>query len=142
MATETPEKPQDMRLRMLRTVEATHQHGTAVAAAQALHVSTSAVSRTIRLAEQSLQVPLFERGTRGMVCTAPGLAVVRACEAIRVELMSSVSEGAPQPRQVESLLRVLTVPLLRCFVTCAELANETLAARCGRLLRLTRGVLS
>lgn len=129
MATEPPEKPQDMRLRMLRIVEATHQQGTAVAAAQALHVSTSAVSRTLRLAEQSLRVPLFERGARGMVCTAPGLAVVRACEAIRVELTASVPEGAPQPRQVESLLRVLTVPMLRCFVTCAELANETLAAR-------------
>ena len=51
MATETPEKPQDMRLRMLRTVEATHQHGTAAAAAQALHVSTSAVSRTTTLVQ-------------------------------------------------------------------------------------------
>lgn len=136
MTKDMPEKPLDGRLRMLRIVEATHQSGTAVAAAQALHVSTSAVSRTIRQAELALQVPLFERGTRGMVCTTPGLTVVGACEAIRTELMHSATDASPQePRQeslqrkVESLLRVLTVPMLRCFVTCAELANETLAAR-------------
>lgn len=132
MTKETPAKLLDGRLRMLRIVEATHQGGTAAAAAQALHVSTSAVSRTIRQAELALQVPLFERGTRGMVCTTPGLAVVRACEAIRTELRHSATDAPPQePLQlkVESLWRVLTVPMLRCFVTCAELANETLAAR-------------
>lgn len=124
------------RLRALRTVEATHEGGSAAAAALLLHVSTSTVSRTIQQAEQALQVSLFERGTRGMVCTTPGLAVVRGCAAMRAELMYSVADGAPaeqrqEPlrRQVESLFRVLTVPMLRCFVACAEVANETLAAR-------------
>lgn len=124
------------RLRALRTVEATHEGGSAAAAAQLLHVSASTVSRTIQQAEQALQVSLFERGTRGMVCTTPGLAVVRGCAAMRAELWLSVTDGAPpeqrqEPlrRQVESLFRVLTVPMLRCFVACAELANETLAAR-------------
>ncbi len=132
------ERPDDTRtrLRALRTVEATHEGGSAAAAAQLLHVSASTVSRTIQQAEQALQVSLFERGTRGMVCTTPGLAVVRGCAAMRAELWLSVADGAPpeqrqEPlrRQVESLFRVLTVPMLRCFVACAELANETLAAR-------------
>ncbi|MBU7574621.1 MAG: LysR family transcriptional regulator [Hydrogenophaga sp.] len=118
------------RLRALRTVEATHEGGSAAAAALLLHVSTSTVSRTIQQAEQALQVGLFERGTRGMVCTTPGLAVVRGCVAVRAELMLSVTDGVSSAqRQVESLFRVLTVPMLRCFVACAELANETLAAR-------------
>jgi LysR family transcriptional regulator of gallate degradation len=126
----------DTRLRALRIVEATHEGGSAAVAAQALHVSTSTVSRTIQQTEQALQVALFERGTRGMVCTTPGLAVVGACAAVRAELRHSASDGAPQDqrqeplrRQVESLMRVLTVPMLRCFVVCAERAHETLAAR-------------
>ena len=131
--------PQDdalTRLRALRTVEATHEGGSAAMAALTLHVSTSTVSRTIQQTEQALRVALFERGTRGMVCTTPGLAVVRGCAAMRAELVLSASDGPPQDprpeplrRQVESLFRVLTVPMLRCFVACAELANETLAAR-------------
>jgi LysR family transcriptional regulator of gallate degradation len=131
--------PQDdplTRLRALRTVEATHEGGSAAVAAQTLHVSTSTVSRTIQQTEQALRVALFERGTRGMVCTTAGLAVVRGCAAMRAELVLSASDGPPQDprpeplrRQVESLFRVLTVPMLRCFVVCAELANETLAAR-------------
>lgn len=131
--------PQDdplTRLRALRTVEATHEGGSAAVAAQTLHVSTSTVSRTIQQTEQALRVALFERGTRGMVCTTAGLAVVRGCAAMRAELVLSASDGPPQDprpeplrRQVESLFRVLTVPMLRCFVACAELANETLAAR-------------
>jgi LysR family transcriptional regulator of gallate degradation len=137
LESDMPEKAPGMSLRALRVVEATHQGGSAVAAAQVLHVSTSAVSRTIRQAEQALGVSLFERGTRGMVCTEPGLAVAQACGALRTELLHSASEGqVPEPRQepplqrkVESLLRVLTMPMLRCAVACAELANETLAAR-------------
>ncbi|WP_382161941.1 LysR substrate-binding domain-containing protein [Hydrogenophaga sp. ANAO-22] len=124
------------RLRALRTVEATHEGGSAAVAAQTLHCSTSTVSRTIQQTEQALRVALFERGTRGMVCTTAGLAVVRGCAAMRAELVLSASESTPQDprpeplrRQVESLFRVLTVPMLRCFVVCAELANETLAAR-------------
>ena len=131
-----PKNPELTRFRALRTVEATHEAGSAAEAAQALHVSTSTVSRTIQQTEQALRVALFERGTRGMVCTTPGLAVVSACAAMRAELMLVASDGPPQDprreplqRQVESLFRVLTVPMLRCFVACAGLANETLAAR-------------
>jgi LysR family transcriptional regulator of gallate degradation len=131
-----PEDDTLTRLRALRTVEATHEGGSAAVAAQTLHVSTSTVSRTIQQTEQALRVALFERGTRGMVCTTAGLAVVRGCAAMRAELLLSASDGPlqdprPEPlrRQVESLFRVLTVPMLRCFVACAELANETLAAR-------------
>lgn len=131
-----PKNPELTRFRALRTVEATHEAGSAAEAAQALHVSTSTVSRTIQQTEQALRVALFERGTRGMVCTTPGLAVVSACAAMRAELMLIASDGPPQDprreplqRQVESLFRVLTVPMLRCFVACAGLANETLAAR-------------
>lgn len=127
-----PDKHAPTRLRALRTVEATHEAGSAAVAAQALHVSTSTVSRTIQQTEQALRVPLFERGTRGMVCTVPGLALVSACAAVRAELEQSAAGLSPQVplrRQVESLFRALTVPMLRCFVTCAGLANETLAAR-------------
>lgn len=128
--------PFESRLRALRMVEATHEGGTAAEAALRLHVSTSTITRSIQLMEQTLCLALFERGARGMVCTVPGLAVVRACEGVRAELALSTSESPPQApwslplqRRVDSLFRVLTVPMLRCFVVCAERAHETQAAR-------------
>lgn len=131
-----------LKLRALRTVEAVHQRGSAVAAAQALHVTTSAVSRTLRQTEQALGVTLFERGARGMVCTEPGLAVVRACDTLRHELAHSLSDDTSSEasrRKVDHLMRTLTVPMLRCFVHCAELSSETLTAR---LLHLSQPAVS
>lgn len=128
--------PFESRLRILRMVEATHEGGTAAIAAQRLHVSTSTVTRGIQLLEQALGLALFERAARGMVCTSSGLAVVRACDGVRKELALSSAEGVPQEpwslavrRRVDSLFRALTVPMLRCFVMCAECAHETQAAR-------------
>ena len=130
------DEPFESRLRALRMVEATHEGGAAAEAAQRLHVSTSTVTRTIQLMEHTLRLALFERGARGMVCTAPGLEVVRCCESVRAELAISASEGPPADppslptrRRIESLFRVLTVPMLRCFVVCAERPSETQAAR-------------
>lgn len=131
-----------LKLRTLRVVEAVHRHGSAVAAAHALHVTTSAVSRTLRQTEQTLGVALFERGARGMVCTAPGAAALRACESIRRELGRSLAEDATTEasgRKVDHLVRTLTVPMLRCFVHCAELSSETLTAR---LLKLSQPAVS
>ncbi len=131
-----PAQPFESRLRILRMVEATHEAGTAAEAATRLHVSTSTITRTIQLMEQTLRLALFERGARGMVCTVPGMAVVRACASVRAELALSIADGAlqepwplPTRRRVESLFRVLTVPMLRCFAACAESGSETQAAR-------------
>jgi DNA-binding transcriptional LysR family regulator len=44
------------------------------AAARARHVSQSALSRQVALLEQDIGVPLLERGTRGVVLTAAGIA--------------------------------------------------------------------
>lgn len=70
------------RLRALRTVEATHEGGSAAVAAQTLHCSTSTVSRTIQQTEQALRVALFERGTRAWCARPPGwrwCAAARPC---------------------------------------------------------------
>ncbi len=131
-----------LKLRALRVVEAVHRHGSALVAAQALHITTSAVSRTLRQTEQTLGVALFERGARGMVCTAPGLAVVHVCETMRRELANSLTEDSASEassRKVDHLMRTLTVPMLRCFVHCAELSSETLTAR---LLQLSQPAVS
>lgn len=48
------------------------EHGSVRAAAEALHIAQSAVSRQLQALEHDLGVPLFERRPRGIVLTAAG----------------------------------------------------------------------
>ncbi|WP_296228015.1 LysR substrate-binding domain-containing protein [Ralstonia sp. UBA689] len=59
-------------LNTLRVFEAAARHGSFVRAAQELHVTHGAVSRQIRLLEESLCVALFERRNRAVFLTAAG----------------------------------------------------------------------
>lgn len=59
-------------LNTLRVFEAAARHGSFVRAAEELHVTHGAVSRQIRLLEDSLGVALFERRNRAVHLTAAG----------------------------------------------------------------------
>jgi DNA-binding transcriptional LysR family regulator len=59
-------------LNTLRVFEAAARHGSFVRAAQELHVTHGAVSRQIRLLEDSLGVALFERRNRAVFLTPAG----------------------------------------------------------------------
>ena len=59
-------------LNTLRVFEAAARHASFVRAAQELHVTHGAVSRQIRLLEESLGVPLFERRNRAVFLTPAG----------------------------------------------------------------------
>lgn len=64
-------------LRKLRAVHAVGVLGHTVGAAQALHLSQSAVARAVLEVEQRLGTPLFERVARGMRPTEAGEVLVR-----------------------------------------------------------------
>ena len=59
----------------LRAFEAAARHGSFVAAGGELHVTQAAVSRMVRLLEERLGFPLFERRPNGLVLTPQGKAL-------------------------------------------------------------------
>jgi len=70
-----------MSLRALRTLVAIAQHGSFARAAEAVHLTQSAVSLHVRSLEEEFNAPLFDRSKRLAVLTEAGhLAVERARE--------------------------------------------------------------
>ena len=61
-----------MDIRQFRNVLAVLEHGTIGRAADALHISQPALTKSIHRLEEQLQVQLFERGPRGMAPTIYG----------------------------------------------------------------------
>lgn len=71
-----------MSIRALRTLLAVHKHGSFRAAAEAEHLTPSAVSLQMRHLEEGLDLNLFERVQRTPQLTATGLALVAEAEAV------------------------------------------------------------
>lgn len=61
-------------------------HGSLGRAAKALHISEPAISKSVRILEDALQVRLFDRGPRGLELTAFGESLVGHARVIAVEL--------------------------------------------------------
>ncbi|HSC82133.1 MAG TPA: LysR family transcriptional regulator [Pseudomonas sp.] len=74
-----------MSLRALRTLVAIAQHGSFARAAEAVHLTQSAVSLHVRSLEEEFSAPLFDRSRRLPVLTDAGhLAVERAREILAI----------------------------------------------------------
>lgn len=115
-----------MPLRLLRVAEAVARRGSAVAAAAELHLSASAVSRSVKQAEALLGMPLFERGARGMSCTEAGRALIERVTRARAGLAQAAGP---------LLAARATDGMLNALVAIAELRSESAA---GRRLGLTQ----
>ena len=92
-----------LEIRDLRVVIAIGSAGTTAAAAERLHLTQSAVSRALQVAEAHAGTALFTRTARGLVPTEAGAAVLAAAPALLVELAAlerRLREPAPQPRRV------------------------------------------
>jgi len=70
--------------------------GSTVRAASALHVTQSAVSRGLALAEDKLGVALFERGARGLAPTAAGRRLIEGAGGVLASLVE-LERHAVQP---------------------------------------------
>ena len=66
-----------MDLRQARHLVAVIEHGNVLRAANAIHLSQPALSKSIQNLEADLGVPLLERGPRGVTPTVYGLALLR-----------------------------------------------------------------
>jgi LysR family transcriptional regulator of gallate degradation len=111
--------------------------GSAGHAAQALHLSASAVSRSVLHAEQQLGVPLFERGARGMVPTpAAAPLLLRTARALaqlelgQQALPAFVTGAAARARAGSSALdKQLNEGMLHSLCAVAEARSESAAAQ-------------
>jgi LysR family transcriptional regulator, nitrogen assimilation regulatory protein len=107
-------------LRQLTALVTVAEVGSVTKAAKLLHVVQPAVTRQIRLLEEELGVPLFERTRQGMVPTpAAEVLIMRARRALH-ELEAARAELQPEPGEVagivsvgllESVLDILAQPL-------------------------------
>lgn len=79
-------------LRKLRPVAMVAAGGSTVRAAEALHMSQPAVARAVQDVETALGVPLFERGARGMLPTAPGRRLAQRVD----RALAMLAEADPQ----------------------------------------------
>lgn len=99
------------------------QEGSLSAAARALHVTPSAISRSIARTEQRLGTRLLSRTTRAIALTAEGEAYLRAARRILADLAeveeAIADQGVPQGRlRVSAALghgRKTIVPLVAAF---------------------------
>jgi DNA-binding transcriptional LysR family regulator len=75
-----------LKLRHLALVDALKRHGSVSNAADALHITQPAATRTLRELESILGVPLYERGPRGVTPTIFGDAFTEHARAILAQL--------------------------------------------------------
>jgi DNA-binding transcriptional LysR family regulator len=111
-------------LRQLETIIAIADHGSFSAAAAKLHVSQPALSRTVRLAEESLGARVFDRDSRSVTLTPAGLELLPIARRILLEFRDSMSElsefmegrrGRVRVSALPSMARTLVVDAVAAF---------------------------
>ncbi|KAE8760065.1 LysR family transcriptional regulator [Paraburkholderia madseniana] len=99
-----------MDIRQIRTFLAIADTGSATRAAELLHIVQPAVSRQLKLLEDDVGAPLFERDRRGMQLTEAGhILLDRARRALR-ELESAQQEIRPTPGLVSGTVSLGLLP--------------------------------
>jgi len=111
-------------LNALRAFEGVAKHGSFTAAANALLISQSALSRHVIALERLTGVPLFERRPHALTLTKAGLhllpAVAKSFDRLEYALDDIRNEGAPVQRTLRvqmppSFAAQLAVPILQDF---------------------------
>jgi len=77
------------------------QHGTVHGAAEALHLTQSALTRSLGTLEESLGVRLFDRAKTGMTPTAFCLQIIDRCQQVLLDI-GDIQREADMYRNVES----------------------------------------
>jgi LysR family transcriptional regulator, nitrogen assimilation regulatory protein len=99
-----------MDIRQIRTFLAIADTGSVTRAAELLHIVQPAVSRQLKLLEDDVGAPLFERDRRGMQLTEAGhILLDRARRALR-ELESAQQEIRPTPGLVSGAVSLGLLP--------------------------------
>ena len=95
-------------LNAIRAFEAAARRGSFVEAAKDLHVTHWAIGKQIRLLEDWLGVPLFERRTRGVALTDQGTELLSDVGPALLRLATATGRlrGPDRPRRVSGLVRI------------------------------------
>ena len=99
-----------MDLRQLRYFVAVADTGGFSAAAAALHVAQSALSRQVRGLEEVCGGPLFERGARGVLLTEAGALLLTRARFLLAEAESTVAEVSDLNNVPAGLVRLAAPP--------------------------------
>lgn len=123
-----PPSPQPLSLNALKVLEAAARLGGFAAAAVELGVSPGAVTAQIKLLEDRLGAPLFQRGARGVVLT-PIAATVMADLSQAFDLLAQASHAliataAPQVLHVATLLAIAQLWLSPRLPALRDIAPE------------------
>src|ERR1700735_5554235 len=99
-------------LNAIRAFEAAPRRGSFVEAAKDLHVTHWAIGKQIRLLEDWLGVPLFERRTRGVALTDQGADLLTDVSSALARLTSAAARlrGPQSARRVSGVVRVNVLP--------------------------------
>jgi len=110
-------------LRQLESIVAIADCGSFSAAADKMHVSQPALSRTIRLAEESLGARVFDRDTRSVSLTAAGLELLPIARRIVLEFVDSMSELSQFMEGRRGRIRVGALPSMSQSVLVDAIAG-------------------
>jgi DNA-binding transcriptional LysR family regulator len=100
----------NLSLRQLEAILAIAEQGNFSSAAEHIHVSQPALSRTIRLAEESLGARIFDRDTRSVGLTAAGQELLPIARRIVSEFSDSMSELSEFMEGRRGRVRVAALP--------------------------------
>lgn len=114
-------------VRDLEVVLAVARSGSTVKAASVLHVTQSAVSRGLLLAEEKVSTRLFERAARGLVPTAAGRRLVEGAPAVLAGL-AALEEVVAAPAAAPLDLRIAC----ECYTAYRWLPSTLARLREGR----------
>ncbi|HEY6933121.1 MAG TPA: LysR family transcriptional regulator [Marmoricola sp.] len=95
-----------MEIKQLTALVTVAEVGSVTRAARLLHVVQPAVTRQIRLLEEEVGVPLFERTRQGMVPTEAGTLLVERARRALAELERARAEIRPGPGEVSGIVSV------------------------------------
>jgi DNA-binding transcriptional LysR family regulator len=96
----------DVHLRRLRYFVAVAEELHFTRAAARVHVAQPSLSKQVRLLEEELGFPLFERNTRSVVLTQAGMSLVPAAQAVLEQWQLGVREAAAVHTRESRVLRV------------------------------------
>lgn len=99
-----------MNISQLHAIHQLYLRKTMSAAAEALHLTPSAISQQISILEQELEINLIERRGRGVELTVPGRELVKHAERIFEELQAAYANIASLKNTVAGTLRVSSFP--------------------------------
>lgn len=123
------------RLKTLRCAAAVARHGSAMRAAQAIHLSQPAVTRGVLDLERFCGMPLFERSARGMFATPLGARVAQRADALFEQLalgaaqaLALASHRVQRLERPERFAEAVTPASLKALIAVAATTSEAKAA--------------